>query len=99
MAEYTSDFNSIYYQKRFHQHELCWNIFKESVGLLKMSKVVFCFLMQSLGSQLEFLLAKMHTNRLSVIEDIKDEDRQWELRVEDEEEDFLDDGAEMVTVS
>ena len=57
--------------------------------------VHLCFLhlhTQNLGLQLEYILAKEHADRLSVIDDIKDDNRRKELRTEDEEEDFLDEG-------
>lgn len=47
---------------------------------------------QNLGLQLEYILAREHADRLSVINDVKDENRRRELRAEDEEEDFLDEG-------
>ena len=55
--------------------------------------------LQNLGLQLEYILAKEHADRLSVIDDIKDDNRRKELRTEDEEEDFLDEGISIsVTV-
>nr|KAG5703020.1 hypothetical protein BaRGS_016181 [Batillaria attramentaria] len=47
----------------------------------------------NIGLQLEYILAKEHADRLSVIDEIKDENRRKELRTEDEEEDFLDEGT------
>ena len=41
---------------------------------------------------MEYILAKEHTDRLDIINDIKDEAKRKELRIEDEEEDFLDEG-------
>ena len=41
---------------------------------------------------MEYILAKEHADRLAVIDDVKDEARRKELRMEDEEEDFLDEG-------
>ena len=37
-------------------------------------------------------MAKEHTDRLAVIDEIKDEVRKRELRTEDENENFLDEG-------
>ena len=54
--------------------------------------VCVLLLTQNLGLQLEYILAKEHADRLSVIDDIKDDNRRKELRTEDEEEDFLDEG-------
>ncbi|KAL8568215.1 hypothetical protein ACOMHN_027738 [Nucella lapillus] len=48
---------------------------------------------ENLGLQLEYILAKEHADRLSVIDDIKDDNRRKELRTEDEEEDFLDEAS------
>ncbi|ESO92838.1 hypothetical protein LOTGIDRAFT_232936 [Lottia gigantea] len=48
---------------------------------------------ENLGSQLEYILAKEHADRLSIINDIKDETKKKELRKEDEEEDFLDEAS------
>lgn len=41
---------------------------------------------------MEYILAKEHADRLAVIDEVKDEKRKKELRMEDEEEDFLDEG-------
>jgi hypothetical protein len=56
------------------------------------SFILFLLLFQNLGLQLEYILAREHADRLSVIDDIKDDNRRKELRAEDEEEDFLDEG-------
>ncbi|KAK6194683.1 hypothetical protein SNE40_000272 [Patella caerulea] len=48
---------------------------------------------ENLGSQLEYILAKEHADRLSIINDIKDESKRKELKMEDEEEDFLDEAS------
>ena len=47
-------------------------------------------LMQNLGSQMEYIMAKEHANRLNVISEIQDESKRKQLRMEDDEEDFLD---------
>ena len=47
-------------------------------------------MLQNLGSQLEYIMAKEHTDRLNVISDIQDETKRRQLRMEDDEEDFLD---------
>ncbi|KAH9525120.1 Protein unc-80 [Bulinus truncatus] len=48
---------------------------------------------ENLGLQLEYILAKEHADRLAVIDEVKDEKRKKELRMEDEEEDFLDEAS------
>ena len=45
---------------------------------------------------MEYILAKEHADRLAVIDEVKDENRKKELRAEDEEEDFLDEGNVLV---
>ncbi|XP_055887561.1 protein unc-80 homolog isoform X2 [Biomphalaria glabrata] len=48
---------------------------------------------ENLGLQMEYILAKEHADRLAVIDEVKDEKRKKELRMEDEEEDFLDEAS------
>lgn len=52
----------------------------------------FSFL-QNLGSMMEYILAKENKDRLNIISDIHSESRKKELRISDEEEDFLDEGS------
>ena len=53
---------------------------------------IFISFQKNLGLQMEYILAKEHADRLAVIDEVKDENRKKELRAEDEEEDFLDEG-------
>lgn len=48
---------------------------------------------QNLGSMMEYILAKENKDRLNIISDIHSESRKKELRISDEEEDFLDEGT------
>lgn len=41
---------------------------------------------------MEYILAKEYKDRLNIISDIHSESRKKELRISDEEEDFLDEG-------
>lgn len=43
-----------------------------------------------MGAQLEFIMAREHQSKLSHVEDIHDERRKKQLRLEDDIEDFLD---------
>lgn len=59
---------------------------------------IYCFLfffyfLQNLGSMMEYILAKENKDRLNIISDIHSESRKKELRISDEEEDFLDEGS------
>lgn len=42
---------------------------------------------------MEYILAKENKERLNIISDIHSESRKKELRISDEEEDFLDEGT------
>lgn len=42
---------------------------------------------------MEYILAKENKDRLNIISDIHSESRKKELRISDEEEDFLDEGS------
>lgn len=42
---------------------------------------------------MEYILAKEYKDRLNIISDIHNESRKKELRISDEEEDFLDEGS------
>lgn len=59
--------------------------------ILFISLFFFSFL-QNLGSMMEYILAKEYKDRLNIISDIHSESRKKELRISDEEEDFLDEG-------
>lgn len=54
--------------------------------------VFFFSFLQNLGSMMEYILAKEYKDRLNIISDIHSESRKKELRISDEEEDFLDEG-------
>jgi hypothetical protein len=54
---------------------------------------IFGFVFQNLGSMMEYILAKEYKDRLNIISDIHSESRKKELRISDEEEDFLDEGS------
>lgn len=56
--------------------------------------IIFFFFsfLQNLGSMMEYILAKEYKDRLNIISDIHSESRKKELRISDEEEDFLDEG-------
>lgn len=54
--------------------------------------MIFFLKFQNLGHQLEYILAQEHRDRLHIISDINDEAKQKQLKVEDEEEDFLNEG-------
>lgn len=53
----------------------------------------FFYFPQNLGSMMEYILAKENKDRLNIISDIHSESRKKELRISDEEEDFLDEGT------
>ncbi len=48
---------------------------------------------QAIGNRLYELLAEAAGDKFSVLHQIKDDNRKRELRIEDDEEDFLDEGA------
>ncbi|XP_036354476.1 protein unc-80 homolog isoform X2 [Octopus sinensis] len=48
---------------------------------------------ETLGSQLEYIMAKEYTDKLTVIDEVTDELRKRELRMEDENENFLDEAT------
>lgn len=50
------------------------------------------FFWQAIGNRLNELLAEESSDKCSVIHQIKDDSKKRELRLEDEEEDFLDEG-------
>ena len=44
---------------------------------------------------MEYIMAKEHANRLNVISEIQDENKRKQLRMEDDEEDFLDESMNL----
>ena len=45
---------------------------------------------------MEYIMAKEHANRLNVISEIQDESKRKQLRMEDDEEDFLDESRNLI---
>ncbi|GFR73729.1 Unc-80-like protein [Elysia marginata] len=66
--------------------------YRLNIILQKAAGRMFYSWAENLGLQMEYILAKEHADRLAVIDEVKDENRKKELRAEDEEEDFLDEG-------
>ncbi|CAE1324419.1 UNC80 [Acanthosepion pharaonis] len=67
--------------------------YRRSLILQRSAGRMFYQWAENLGSQLEYIMAKEHTDRLAVIDEIKDEVRKRELRAEDENENFLDEAT------
>ena len=49
-------------------------------------------MLQAIGNRLHELLSEENTDKFSVIHQVRDDSKKRELRLEDEEEDFLDEG-------
>ncbi|KAK7491630.1 hypothetical protein BaRGS_00017083 [Batillaria attramentaria] len=67
--------------------------YRRNLAMQRAAGRLFYSWAENIGLQLEYILAKEHADRLSVIDEIKDENRRKELRTEDEEEDFLDEAS------
>lgn len=53
--------------------------------------------LQNLGLMMEYILAKEHKDRQKIISDIQSETTRKELKICDEDEDFLDEGINVFT--
>ncbi|XP_071097692.1 protein unc-80 homolog [Haliotis cracherodii] len=67
--------------------------YRRNLMLQKAAGRLFYSWAENLGNQMEYILAKEHSDRLDIINDVKDEGRRKELRTEDDEEDFLDEAS------
>ena len=50
------------------------------------------FVLQAIGNRLHELLSEENSDKFNVIHQVRDDSKKRELRLEDEEEDFLDEG-------
>ena len=53
---------------------------------------------QAIGNRLHDIVAEEGSDKFGVIHQIKDDNKKRELRLEDEEEDFLDEGSKLFLV-
>ncbi|XP_048774238.1 protein unc-80 homolog isoform X3 [Ostrea edulis] len=67
--------------------------YRRTLALQKSAGRMFYKWAENLGSMMEYILAKEYKDRLNIISDIHNESRKKELRISDEEEDFLDEGT------
>eukprot|EP00105_Crassostrea_gigas_P024973 XP_011445404.1 PREDICTED: protein unc-80 homolog isoform X2 [Crassostrea gigas] len=67
--------------------------YRRTLALQKSAGRMFYKWAENLGSMMEYILAKENKDRLNIISDIHSESRKKELRISDEEEDFLDEGT------
>ncbi|KAL3872189.1 hypothetical protein ACJMK2_040132 [Sinanodonta woodiana] len=67
--------------------------YRRMLALQKIAGRMFYAWAENLGYQLEFILAKEHTEIVNIVSDVHDEQRRKQLRAEDDIEDFLDEAA------
>ncbi|KAK3087178.1 hypothetical protein FSP39_002695 [Pinctada imbricata] len=67
--------------------------YRRTLTLQKAAGRMFYKWAENLGSMMEYILAKEHKDRLNILSDIRNEAKKRELRVSDEEEDFLDEAS------
>ncbi|XP_061164273.1 protein unc-80 homolog isoform X1 [Saccostrea echinata] len=67
--------------------------YRRTLALQKSAGRMFYKWAENLGSMMEYILSKEYKDRLNIISDVHSESRKRELRISDEEEDFLDEGT------
>ena len=64
----------------------------QTASVIKPSSTWNVFVLQAIGNRLHELLSEENSDKFSVIHQVRDDSKKRELRLEDEEEDFLDEG-------